>query len=167
MSESLRTNDSIQRIIDNYSDLIFRIAFTHSVNRQDAEDVVQNVLIKYLEKHPSFESQAHEKAWIIRVTINMCKEHWHLIWSRRTVELDENIGYFAFNVNEQDEINLFKAIVSLPEKYRTIIYLYYLEKYSTQKISQVAGLKESTVRSQLFRARALLQKSLKEAFNDE
>ena len=167
MSDSLRTNGHIQQVVNEYSDMLLRIAFTHLANRHDAEDVVQSVFLKYIEKQPSFKSSEHEKAWFIRVSINMCKNHLHAAWFKRTVELDENMGYHISNEEEMDEQVIIDAVLNLPLKYRLVIYLFYYEDYSNLQIAKICKLKESTVRSQLFRARNLLKASLKEAFIDE
>jgi len=167
MGDSLRTNDHIQQIVDQYADMLLRIAFTHLANRHDAEDVAQSVFLKYLEKQPAFASAEHEKAWFIRVAINLCKNHRHSTWFRKTTCLDENIGYPEFDQDEADEQAIFNAVLSLPVKYRKMIYLFYYEDYSILQIAEICGMKESTVRSRLFRARQQLKASLKEAFIDE
>lgn len=167
MSDSLRTNDHIQQVVNEYADMLLRIAFTHLANRQDAEDVVQSVFLKYIEKQPSFAGKEHEKAWFIRVSTNLCKNHRQAAWFKRTVQLDEKIGYPAFNQEEIDEQIIFDAVLNLPQKYRMVIYLFYYEDYSNQQIAKICDMKEATVRSQLFRARKLLKASLEGAFLDE
>lgn len=167
MSDSLRTNDHIKQIVNQYSDMLLRIAFTHMANQYDAEDMVQNVFLKYIEKQPSFESTEHEKAWFIRVLINMCHNHFHSSWIKKTVELDENIMFPDFGENELDEKAILSSVIHLPKKYRLVIYFFYYEDYSIAEIAKTCNKKEATVRSQLFRARQLLKDSLKGAFLDE
>lgn len=167
MSESLRANDHIKQIVNQYADMLLRIAFTHVANQYDAEDMVQSVFLKYIEKQPSFESNEHEKAWFIRVLINMCHNHFHSSWFKKTVELDDNIGLPVFDENEMDDKAILIAVLRLPAKYRLAIYFFYYEDYSIAQIAKACNKKESTIRSQLFRARQLLKDSLKGAFIDE
>jgi RNA polymerase sigma-70 factor, ECF subfamily len=167
MNESLPADDSIQRIVSAYSDMIYRIAFTRLTNRQDAEDIVQSVFVKYIEKQPAFASLEHEKAWLIRVTVNLCRNYWHKAWFGRHVALDETLGYLEFDYQERDEKAMIRAIMELPANYRVIILLFYYEELSVRQIASACRMNESTVRSHLFRARALLRSSLKGAFTDE
>ncbi len=167
MSDSLRTNDHIKQIVHQYADMLLRIAFTHTANQYDAEDMVQNVFLKYIEKQPVFENTEHEKAWFIRVLINMCHNYFHSAWFKKTVELDENVGFPDIDENDLDEKAVLTAVLHLPVKYRLMIYFFYYEDYSIAQIAKACNKKESTVRSQLFRARQLLRDTLKGAFIDE
>lgn len=167
MSDSLRTNDHIKQIVNRYADMLLRIAFTHTANQYDAEDMVQSVFLKFIEKQPVFESTEHEKAWFIRVLINMCHNHYHSAWFKKTLELDENVGFPDFNENDIDEKVILTAVLHLPAKYRLVIYFFYYEDYSIAQIAKTCNKKETTVRSQLFRARQLLRDTLKGAFIDE
>ena len=97
----------------------------------------------------------------------MCKNHRLTAWVKRTVELDENLRYLEFEDEEKDEKAILEAVLNLPPKYRLVIYLYYYEDFSMLQIAHVCGTKETTIRSQLFRARKRLKASLKEAFTDE
>lgn len=167
MGDSLRTNDHIKLIVNQYANMLMRIAFTHMANQYDAEDMVQSVFLKYIEKQPVFESLEHEKAWFIRVLINMCHNHFHSARFKKTVELDENIGFPEFSENELDEKAILSAVLHLPKKYRLVIYFFYYEEYSIAQIARTCNKKEATIRSQLFRARQLLKDSLKGAFLDD
>jgi RNA polymerase sigma-70 factor (ECF subfamily) len=162
MNELLCADDCIQLLVENYSDMLIRIAYTHMKNMSDAEDVVQSVFLKYLEKKPAFESEEHEKAWLIRVSINLCKNNLKSYWFRKTTGLDENLCDFA-----PEEYGVMDAIVRLPVKYRSILYLFYFEDYSIAEISSILKQKESTTGSQLHRARQLLKSILKEDIDDE
>lgn len=162
MDESLRTDDGIQRLVEKYSDMLFRIAYLHMKNKHDAEDAVQSVLICYLEKRPVFESDNHEKAWFIRVCINLCKNSLKTCWFRKRVELPENL--YGFTPDEHDVMD---AVMQLPLKYRSVVLLFYFEDYSIAEIAAILKRKETTVGSQLHRARLILKSMLKEDFENE
>lgn len=162
MNESLRTDDLVIEAIDKYSETLVRVSYTYLKNIADAEDVVQDVFLKLVEKKPSFESSQHEKAWLIRVAINLCKNKLKTAWFRKTCPLDENT--FHLTPTESDVMS---AVMELPAKYRSIILLFYYEEYSIAEISHILGQKDSTVGSQLHRARKMLKSRLKEDFDDE
>ena len=160
------TTEYITDLVDKYGNMILRIAYTYLKNRQDAEDCVQEVFLKIVEKMPSFENAEHEKSWIIRAAINICKNRLKLFWNRNVGAIDEaeKIGVF----DEYDEQSgVLTAVLNLPEKYRTVIYLYYYEEYTTIEISKIVGKNESTVRSYLHRAREKLKSVLKEGYDFE
>lgn len=92
MHESLRTNDYVDDIIEEYSRTVYRLAYAQTKNKNDADDVFQEVFLRYIRKKPSFGSKEHEKAWFIRVTINCCKNIWISTKKRNTAQLDENIA---------------------------------------------------------------------------
>jgi RNA polymerase sigma-70 factor (ECF subfamily) len=128
-------------------------------NMNDAEDLAQEVFIKLMEKKPSFEDSEHEKAWIIRVAINMSKNRLKTAWFRKTEPLDEVTYSFT-----PKESTVMSAVLELPAKYKGVILLYYFEGYSIGEIAGILGEKESTVGSQLSRARKLLKSNLGEDF---
>lgn len=164
MGDLLMTGSEIQRVVEEYSDMLFRIGITHLKSRPDAEDMVQNVLLKFLENKPVFDNRDHEKAWLIRVAVNICRNHFKSASFRKTIPFDESrIGSVVYTM-EIDEKAVMKAVLALPDKYRIIIYLFYFEEYSISQIASVMRRNESTVGSQLFRARQLLRLSDKEEF---
>jgi len=162
MDESLRTDGFIKRIVEKYSDTLIRVCFSYMKNMNDAEDLAQEVFIKFMEKKPSFEDNEHEKAWLIRVAINMSKNRLKTAWFRKTVPLDELT--YDFTPKESTVMN---AVLELPSKYKGVILLYYFEGYSIAEIAGIFGEKESTIGSQLSRARKLLKSSLGEDFENE
>lgn len=162
MNESLRTDDFVQYLVEKYSDMLIRIAFTHMKNLGDAEDIVQSVFLKYREKKPSFENEEHEKAWLIRVCINFCKNNSKSFWFKKTTGLDD--GMYSFNNQEHEVMN---AVTRLPIKYRGVVLLFYFEDYSIAEIATILRQKNSTIGSQLHRARQLLKSMLREDIDDE
>lgn len=156
--DRVHKNQYIERMLENYSSLIVRIAYQQVKNKADAEDIAQEVLIKLMTLAPDFESTEHEKAWIIRVTINQCKDFHKSAWNRKREYLDDTMP-----APEQEETGeVLEAVLGLPAKYKNVIYLFYYEGYSILEIADILKQKETTVGSWLHRARKLLKKKLGE-----
>ncbi|MDP4181252.1 MAG: sigma-70 family RNA polymerase sigma factor [Bacillota bacterium] len=143
--------------IERYKNTVFKVAFTYCKNRSDADDIFQEVFLRYFKKKPVFADEVHEKAWFIRVTINCCKKLFFSSWFKKTAPLDETI---AFETMEESE--LFYSVMELPLKYRAVVHLFYYEDYSIKEIAELTNQKETTVSTQLQRARQLLRTKLKE-----
>lgn len=152
---SNRPEDCIELIITRNENKLFRVAIAIMCNKEDAEDIIQDVFIKLLEKQPQFESEEHETAWLIRVTVNLCKSRLRLHSRKNTVPL---LDVYPAQNNEQHE--LLESVNALAPKYRTVIHLFYYEGYSTKEIAEITRQKESTVREQLTRARRSLKEFL-------
>lgn len=159
----------LEGLVDEYSNMILRIAMHQLKSRSEAEDMVQNVFLKLVRKQPDFRSKEHEKAWIIRVTINLCKDYVKTAWFRRRVPLlQEPAGTPEYETLAHEEnFEMLSVIHSLPRKYRTVIYLYYYEQWNIKEISGFLQVRESTVMSWLHRARAQLRVLLKGEFDHE
>ena len=153
----MRTNAEIERVVNEYATMLLRVAYSQLNNRAEAEDTVQEVLLKYMEKAPIFQSEEHEKAWLLRVTVNHCKNHLASAWFRKRADLDEVIPAL-----DNEELEVVSAVAALPAKYRAVVHLYYFEGYSTKEIAEILHSRPNTVSSRLSRARALLAKALKE-----
>ena len=153
----MRTNAEIERVVNEYATMLLRVAYSQLNNRAEAEDTVQEVLLKYMEKAPIFQSEEHEKAWLLRVTVNHCKNHLASAWFRKREDLDEGIPAL-----DNAELEVVSAVAALPAKYRAVVHLYYFEGYSTKEIAEILHSRPNTVSSRLSRARALLAKALKE-----
>ncbi len=147
----------MEEFVLKHENRLYRTAVAILANQADAEDVVQEVFVKVMEKRPSFESAQHEAAWLIRVTVNLCKSRLRSSWWRKTVPLLK-----SYPAQTSEQHYLMETILSLPAKYRIVIHLFYYEGYATQEIAEITGQKESTVRSQLTRARQKLKAILKE-----
>lgn len=154
----MRSEAEIEKAIDLYSDTIRRICFIHLKNYADTEDIFQEVFMKYALSDTLFENQEHEKAWFIRVTINACKDLIKSFFRSRTVSLDELVELPAETPSEHHEV--LEAVLSLPRKYRIVIYLHYFEGYSAPEISTVLGKKVNTIYTHLARARDMLREKL-------
>lgn len=149
-------NECDYDIVEKYASMVYKLAFARTKNKSDADDIFQEVFLIYVRKNPTFESEEHEKAWFIRVTINCTKDLWAYNKKRNYEELDENTP-----TSEHEEEFLYEYLEKLPEEYRTIIHLFYYEDIPTSKISEILKKKESTVRMALTRARRLLKDLLK------
>jgi len=148
-----------RRLVNLYADMILRISYQYLKQTCDAEDICQTVFLKYLTANMTFDSVEHEKAWIIRTTINACKDHLKSAFFRRTVELDDAAQIAAPAVPDSW---LLDAMKGLPEKYRLSLYLYYYEEYSVREIAQVMDVSESAVGQYLTRGRRKLRTILTE-----
>ena len=148
-----------KRLVNLYADMILRISYQYLKQTYDAEDICQTVFLKYLTANMTFDSMEHEKAWIIRTTINACKDHLKSAWFRRTAPLDDAAQVAAPVVPDSW---LLDAMKGLPEKYRLSLYLYYYEEYTAREIAQVMGVSESAVGQYLARGRRKLRTILTE-----
>ena len=152
--------------------LIFKIAFFQLKSRQDAEDIVQEVFYRYIKTDKEFENAEHEKAWLIKVTLNACKKLWRSAWYRhrdewpeQEISSDKNMEQDYLIQEKKEEI--LHAMWSLPRKYREVLHFFYFEDMSVKEIAKVTGIKESSVTCQLTRGRELLKKKLKEDYDYE
>lgn len=157
---SLRTNDRIEDVVKVYSNMVYRLAFSQTRNKNNADDIYQEVFLRYIRKKPQFETEKHRKAWLIRVTVNCCKKMWISSWRKKIVPLDETI---VFEMKE--ETSLHYELQKLPLKYRAVIHLFYYEDLSIEEISESLNQKPSTIRTQLTRARYKLKEVLKEDYD--
>ncbi len=142
-----------------YKDTVFRIAYSYTKNTGDAEDISQEIFLKFYTSSPSFSSDGEEKAWLIRVTINKSKDFVRSAWFSKRVVEPEYRQIYEMNESQSD---ILEKVLELPDKYRIVIHLYYYEEYSIREISEITGAKESTVQTRLQRGRKLLEKKLKE-----
>lgn len=146
----------LESLIQTHQNTLYRAALPILGDAHEAEDAVQDAFLRCLEKGPEFESPAHEKAWLLRVTVNGCKSRLRSPWRRRTAPLLDT--YPAAGPEEQ---SLMETIGALPARDRAVLHLYYYEGYQTAEIAEMTGWREGTVRSRLTRARAKLGALLK------
>lgn len=151
----------IERVVDRYSDTLLRIAAHNCRTQSDAQDAVQTVFLKLIHTAPTFQSEEHEKAWLIRVTVNHCRDVLRSGWSRRTVPLPETEDPGTHDETDTESLAVLQAVRSLPEKYRAPVYLHYYEGYTTAEIAAMLGVRRGTIDSRLFRARQKLEALLK------
>lgn len=145
----------MEEVIQREKDLVYRLAFSQCHQKDQADDIFQNVMYRYLKRKPTFESSEHEKAWFIRVTLNCSKTSLKSFWNNRVEEIDEQAYIF-----EKKEIDLTPYLNKLPKKYNAVLYLFYYEGYSTKEIAKLLHIKENNVRVLLNRARNQLRKEI-------
>ena len=154
------TDEQYTCLVKKYIDTVFRVALNYLKNRADAEDICQDVFLKLLQQKKPFQSEEHIRSWLIRVTINACKNVLRSPWHRRE-SLEDHIPPVSFASREHSE--LYAQVMALPVNYRIPLYLHYYEGYTTDEIGKILSLPGATVRTRLYRARQLLQKELEEA----
>lgn len=156
-------NRQAERMLTDHGNSILRLAYSYLHDLGDAEEVLQETLIRFLQAAPVLESTAHEKAWLLRVAANLSKNRLSYERLRRSDELNEELA-----AEEREDLSfVWEAVKALPVQYREVIHLFYYEGYSTAEIAQMLGRKESTVRSDLRRGREQLKEILKEAYDFE
>ena len=147
--------NEFSRIAEKYWDTLFRIALNYYGNPSDAEDTVQDVMLKLYKSDKRFETDEHVRNWLIRVTINSCKTVLRGFWQKKQISIDDLSENSVFDNPEQGE--LFMAVMSLHEQHRTVLYLYYYEDFTTKEIAEMLGQKEAHIRTRLSRARNKLR----------
>ena len=154
-----------EEILDLHGNAILRLALSYLHNKEDAEDILQETMIKFVTVRPDFESDTHRKAWLMRVASNLAKNRIDYNKVRDTMELNEEIaGEVQEDLDNGEEYKaIWDAVRSLPVHQREAIHLFYQEGYQTSEIAEITGRREATVRSDLKRARDKLRELLKEA----
>lgn len=156
----MRSEQEVSRAIERYADTVQRLCVVYLKNYADTEDVFQTVFFKYYLSSKVFDSDEHEKAWIIRVTINACKDHLKSFFHRHVVSFDE-ISELPYEQKLTDEnSDVLDAVLSLPEKNRSVVYLHYYEDYTAPEISRLLHINVNTVYTLLTRSKELLRRKL-------
>ena len=151
----MRSEQEVNQAIEQYADTVFRLCMVHLKNQADAEDVFQTVFLKFALTSRAFESSEHLKAWLIRVTVNACKDLLKNFFRRNTVPLEE-----AASVITPEQRNVLEAVRSLPKDYRDAVYLHYYEGYTAPEIANILNKNPNTVYTHLTRAREMLKDML-------
>lgn len=151
--------------VEQYQNMVYRIALHYFGNPHDAEDIVQETFLRLYRQEQNFDSADHLRRWLMRVTVNLCKDTLKSPWRKRRVALDQLPEQPVFDRVEQQD--LYREVMALPEKYRTILNLYYYEELSTKEIAELLDLRQTTVTTRLARARGLLKDRLGEAWNHD
>lgn len=154
----MRSEWEANRAIDRYADLVRRVCMIHLKNHADTEDIFQTVFLKYVTGTTEFESEEHEKAWFIRVTINACKDLLRSFFRSRIVSLDDLLE--QPDQVPEDHREVLEAVLALPDKYRDVVYLHYYEGYTAPEIGAILHKNPNTVYTLLTRARDELRKML-------
>lgn len=151
------SDDSVFKhaMVEKYFDTVYRLAYSQTQDSHRADDVLQEVFLRYIKTDKDFENEEHIKAWLIRVTINCSKSTFTESFVKKTVPLTDDI---TFEIPEQEDI--YFAVAKLPKKYRAVIHLFYYEDMPIKQIAKVLKTKESTIKSQLHRGREMLKSIL-------
>lgn len=157
--------DDIEQVYNAYKDNIYAIAFNYFKNSIDADDVVQEVFLKYCKEGETFVDEKHIKHWLIRVAVNECKRVTLSTWFKRKEPLGDYMKSLAFTEPEQSEV--FLQVMNLPKKYRQVLHLYYYEDYKTSEIGELLGISQSAVTTRLARGRKELKAKLLEVWEDD
>lgn len=152
----MRTEQEVNRAVEQYSDMILRLCTVSLKNLQDAEDVLQTVFLKYALSREEFESAEHEKAWLIRVASNQCKDVLKSFFRKYTVSLEE--AELLQIMPEQ--LDVLEAVRALPKAYREEVYLHFYEGYTAPEIAKILRKNPNTIYTHLFRAKAMLKDAL-------
>lgn len=159
----LRNSDVNEAVLKRNADTVYKIAYIRTNNKYDAEDIMQDVFLRFVKKQPAFDNTEHEKAWFIRTTINRTNSFFTSAWRRNTVPLDESLPFSE----KSKEDSILEIVLSLPKDISTAIHLYYYENMSVRDISSAMSKSESAVKSLLFRGRKLLKSILSADFNEK
>lgn len=157
---SARPADEIEIIVSTYADMLFRLSLIILGNQNDAEDVVQETMLKYMKKTPVFESEQHRKAWLITVARNKCRDIIRFRAKHPTVDIDELRYHSADNTDS----GILEALVTLPEKIKSVMILYYVEDFSVKEIASITGKNESAIKMRLQKGRRLLAEKYRKEF---
>ena len=161
--DTMLTHERFAHLAEKYADTVFRVAFSYLKSREDADDVTQEVFIKLYSVDTEFESEEHIRNWLIRVTINQCRKQFRSPW-RRLENIDDYAATLSFE--DDNDRDLFRAVMELEQKYRSVIFLYYYIGYSTAEIADILRIPVNTVSTRLSRARARLRTMLTEVEHD-
>lgn len=157
----MRSDQEVENAFALYGDMIRRVCFVHLKKEADVEDIFQNVFFKYSNDATDFTSSEHEKAWLLRVSINECKSLLQR-WFRRKVELSDDLSIYglASSSNDVKEHSLLYEVLKLPDNYKNVIYLFYYEGYKTKEIAEILHVKDNTVSTWLSRGKEQLKTML-------
>ncbi len=161
----MKSEEEAGRAVEQYADLVRRICMIHLKNYEDSEDIFQTVFLKYVLRSEPFDSQEHEKAWIIRVTVNACRDLLKSFFRSRTVSLDQLIE--RPQDMPEDHSDILEAVLELPARFRDVVYLHYYEGYTAPEIGRILKKNPNTVYALLARARQLLKTKLEGVIDDE
>ncbi|MBQ8315068.1 MAG: RNA polymerase sigma factor [Lachnospiraceae bacterium] len=159
---SARPADCIEDVMETYGTMLFRLCFVSLGNADDAEDAVQETLIKYVQKQPVFESAEHEKAWLIAVATNKCRDLLRFRTRHPVTDIEEIKEYQA----EPADSGILEALMTLPEKFRTVLTLFYVEEYSVKEIADIIGKTTSAVKMRLQKGRVLLGEAYRKEYRE-
>jgi len=152
--------NSIESIIQKYGNMLFRLCLITLGNPSDAEDVVQETMIKYLQKAPCFKNEEHEKAWLIKVATNKCRDLLRYQKNHPVIDMEEILEY----ANDATDSDIMDALMTLPDRFRLVLVLYYVEEYSVKEIAELIGKSASAVKMRLQKGRRMLNETYRKEY---
>ncbi len=155
----MRENIEVKETIEKYGDMVKRISILYLKNSYDTEDVFQNVFLKYALSNKNFDGEEHKKAWIARVSINECKDMLKSFYKKNFIPV-EHMSSLVEHCDNSEDYAVLEAVLSLPDKYKNVIYLYYFEGYKGKEIAKIMKKSEEVIYKWLSRGRKLLEKKL-------
>ncbi len=159
-NKAVRTEEDIERTFDTYADTIYSLSLMMLKNKSDAEDVVQDVFVKYMRYEKTFADDEHKKAWLLRVANNLCIDHIRYNGRHR----EESIDYISDLSIKEESTGILEALGKLPERYRIILILHYVHEYKVREISEILKISESASKMRLKKGRELLEKLYRREF---
>lgn len=167
MSKSIYSEKQIIAVYNRHKLMLWRVCYSYLKNTHDTEDVISKTFMQLIDKQPVFDNEEHEKAWLLRCSINICKNELNHWWRKREPLEDHMIENKGVSYEKEVERNeIYDAITKLSNKYKAIIYLKYYEGYSSVEIGKILECPESTVRTRLKKAKSELKKLLGDSYND-
>jgi len=154
------TTENAREIVEKYQQMVYGLALSRAGNKFDADDIFQEVFLIYFSKDRAFREDEHKKAWLIKTTLNCCKRALGSTWRKKTTSFDDR-PELSYSFTSKEENEVFAALRELPEKYRTVLHLFYFEDFPTEKIARILGISGANVRMRLKRGRDLMREKLK------
>lgn len=152
----------VEEIVSEYGTMLFKLCIVLLCNEHDAQDVVQETFVRYMEHAPVFQSREHEKAWLTKVAANLCRDVYRARMRHPTVNIENSLEEISEYCELPEQSEVLSELMKLPGKLKTVVYLYYIEGYKTTEIAGLVGTTVNTVRKRLQRGRACLKLSLTE-----
>lgn len=157
---SERPTDSIEDIMYTYGNMLFRLCIIRLGNSSDAQDVIQETFIQYIRKKPIFNDEEHKKAWLIKVAMNKCNDMLRYKTSHQTIDIEDFLGY----TQEKIDTGIIDALMSIPDKFRLVLMLYYIEDNSIEEIARIIHKTKSAVKMRLQKGRNLLKETYRKEY---
>ncbi len=149
----------IEALMDSYGNLLWRTGIMMLGEPQDVQDMIQEVLLKYMQKRPVFHDAEHEKAWLLRVAVNLCRDMLRLRSRRRYFPIDE-LEPEAVGSTDAESREILEEIAMLPQKWKSVLLLHYIEGYSLKEISEILDVSENAVKKRMQRVKEALRRRM-------
>lgn len=156
-----KSNQEVKEIYQKYHDMVWRICLMQMGNSHDAYDCTQETFIRFINSSPKFQSEEHQKAWLIRVAINYCTDVKKSSWRKKLISMTSEEMYEHMEV-QPEHTEVYETMMELPDKYRAVLYLYFYEGYSLTEISEILKVNKSTLRSRFAKAKEIMKKYLED-----